>query len=519
MKVAIRADASTDIGSGHVTRCLTLAHALRARGAEALFICRSLAGHHADRIVAEGFRVALLPDSEGADLGRDAELTLAALSDADFVPDWLVVDHYSLAAEWERALRTLAGRIMVIDDLADRAHDCDVLLDQNLVADFRRRYDSLTGPRTMRLLGPEYALLQARYAELRDRAKIRTGKPRRILVYFGGGDVPGLTLRTTDAILELRLPETAVDVVIGQGHRDFAALEAYAERHENLRVHAFLPSLADLMLEADLAVGASGATSWERLCLRLPAVVVTLADNQRPIASELARLGLVDWVGDEANADTQTLKSAVSKSLGPNGTEWFNASLAAVVDGLGVERVADALLAREADTLGLRPATADDVDLYFRWANEPDVRRQSFNQTAISFEDHVRWFNRKVATEGCHLFVLCEDGEPLGQIRFDVADGTAEIGYSLDKSARGRGLAKRLVALGMARMADAGVRSFRAKVKHDNTPSVAAFIRCGFTEGEAAGYRVFHRELPVRYALDQAFEPTSTSIQERGSAR
>jgi UDP-2,4-diacetamido-2,4,6-trideoxy-beta-L-altropyranose hydrolase len=357
MKLAIRADASLAIGSGHVMRCLTLAEAFMARGGEVLFICRAHEGHLAETIATRGVRVVCLPapldgvslhgaygDWLGVDVATDARQTLAALDERDFRPDWMVVDHYGLGADWETALRRVARRIMVIDDLADRPHDCDLLLDQNWIAGFETRYDALTPAGSRRLLGPAYALLQRPYRELAARAVIRSGAPRRVLVYFGATDAAGLTAKTLDAFLSLGREDVTADIVIGTGNADKDAILALAEGRANVRTHLSLPSLAELMLAADLAVGASGTTSWERICLKLPALVVTLADNQRPIAAEIDRLGLARWLGDAAEINAATLASALRDSLGAAGTSWFDGRLASTVDGRGAERVVDALV-------------------------------------------------------------------------------------------------------------------------------------------------------------------------------
>ncbi len=503
MKAAIRADASSVIGTGHVMRCLTLAAVLRARGCEVLFLCRALEGHLAGRIESDGFAVEMIPAASGeVDDGHD---TLAALARAGFSPDWMVVDHYELGAGWERAVRTAAPRVMTIDDLADRSHDCDVLLDQNLVADYEHRYDGLTPGHTRRLLGPEFALLQPRYRELHEAAKPGAQAVRRILIYFGGADRAGLTELSLRAFLALDRADIAVDVVVGSSDPRRGAIEDLARERENISVHGMVPSLADLMARADLAVGASGTTSWERLCLGVPAIVVTLADNQRPIAAELDRLGCVRWLGDADRLDTGAMAAALAENVGPRGVRWFNSQAASRVDGLGAGRAVDALLSWEGKDIFLREATADDVDLYFAWANDPDVRRQSFSQAEILREQHVGWFDAKLSSGDCRMYVLCEGGKPLGQIRFDIADEVGHIGYSLDRAARGRGLAKVLIGLGLDRMAREGVRSFCAKVRHGNEPSAAVFLRCGFSERSADGYRIFHRTLAVGSNVELRF--------------
>lgn len=226
MHVVFRTDASLTIGTGHVTRCLTLAKALRESGAQTLFICREHEGHLCNHIEEQGFAVHRLPSPRkgfvpddvsahaawlGATWQEDADSTVAAITSLQMKPEWLIVDHYGIDQRWEERLRPLVNRIMVIDDLADRHHDCDILLDQNLVPDLEIRYDSLIPEGCTRLLGPDYALLQPIYAELHDRIPPREGPIRRTLISFGGADSDNLTGRALEAVISLK--RQYIDVV------------------------------------------------------------------------------------------------------------------------------------------------------------------------------------------------------------------------------------------------------------------------------------------------------------------
>jgi RimJ/RimL family protein N-acetyltransferase len=146
--------------------------------------------------------------------------------------------------------------------------------------------------------------------------------------------------------------------------------------------------------------------------------------------------------------------------------------------------------------LALRTATADDVDLYYRWAVDPDVRRQSFSSGDIPYDDHVAWFRRRLADPDSVLFVLVEGDTPVGQIRFTInRDRDAEIGYSVAREARGRGLARVLVEMGVAAMAGRGIKTIVARVKPENLASVAVFRRCGFEEDASGDPLVFRKRL------------------------
>ena len=275
--VVVRTDASLAIGTGHVMRCLTLASALREQGAAVLFVCREHDGHLCDLIETRGFSVSRLPsphlDTQGehrstsvvhlaSSWEEDARQTQVAIDMLGLKPDWLIVDHYNIDEQWEGALRTSVDRIMVIDDLADRVHDCDLLLDQNLVAQMSARYVNRVPPTCAVLLGLKYALLQPIYGELHDRVSLRRGSIRRILVFMGGVDRDNLTGLMLSACLSLDRSDIDIDVVIPIGSSCVEAIRERASSHANVHLHRDLPTLAPLMAQADLAIGAAGTTMF-----------------------------------------------------------------------------------------------------------------------------------------------------------------------------------------------------------------------------------------------------------------
>ena len=358
LQIVFRTDASLTIGTGHVMRCLTLANALAKKGADVSFICREHEGHLCDLIEERGFVVHCLPAPTdgfraevdpihaawlGASWEDDAEQTDTAIRAWGVKPDWLVVDHYALDRRWESALRPLVGSIFVIDDIADRVHDCDLLLDQNLVADMHTRYTGKVPADCSLLLGPEYALLQPIYAELHDRLPPREGPIRRVLIAFGGADRDNLTGRALGAFLSLNRTEISLDVVIPSSSPYASEIRDQAAGHANIHLHGSLPSLAPLMARADLAIGAAGTTSWERLCLGLPALVVTLAENQRPIADGLHRQGLVRWLGHKDEVTEQSLRRALTELIEEGIDEEWSLRCRSTVDGKGITSITNCL--------------------------------------------------------------------------------------------------------------------------------------------------------------------------------
>ena len=322
MRIAFRADASVQIGTGHVMRCLTLADELTRQGHECRFVCREHEGHLGDLITSKGYGFTLLPapsDDEveandrnsdnyarwlGVPWQEDARQTLDALT--PWKPDWLVVDHYALDAEWERALANVVGSIMVIDDLANRYHECALLLDQNL-GRVASDYDGLLPVDCQRLIGPGYALLRPEFANLREQSLNRRQQPalKRILISLGGVDRTNVTGQVLEALSQSALPaSTELDIILGAAAPYLDEIRQQAtDLPFKATVSVNVTDMAERMCLADLSIGAAGSTSWERCCLGLPAIVLVLADNQKRSAESMRKHGVavivdvVDQIG------------------------------------------------------------------------------------------------------------------------------------------------------------------------------------------------------------------------------
>lgn len=347
------------MGYGHVMRCLTLANALREHGLQSTFVCKQHAGNLCDLIEERGFSVIRLPVTEtvsselkrshafwlGSSLTEDTRLTRAAIEQAGVRPQWLIVDHYALDRQWETILRPAVDHLMAIDDLADRPHDCEVLLDQNFFLNLKQRYADKTPPECVMLLGPKYALLQPVYAELRAHAGPKS-TVRRVFMFFGGADTENLTSRAIGAFQKLERPDIQLDVVMTNGSASYEAIQKQVSGYSNIHLHGSLPSLGPVMAMADLAVGAGGATVWERLCLGLPSVVVSLAENQKPVCKDLASAGLIRYLGFQDQADEGLILSALSDIIDSQSISDWSRRCHAVCDGEGVRRVADFIVGR-----------------------------------------------------------------------------------------------------------------------------------------------------------------------------
>lgn len=353
MNVFFRVDSSEKMGSGHLMRCLTLADRLRENGCAVSFISRELTGNMCSYIEKKGYTVYRLPSPEsssvnvsgelahagwlGTDWETDAEQTIAVLKKE--VIDWLIVDHYALDLQWEAKMRPFVNKIMVIDDLADRKHDCDVLLDQNYNKN-GSRYNGLVPENCIQLLGPEYALLRPQFREARENFKGENNEVKRVLVFMGGADPTNETGKVLKAAKLLNRDNIAVDVVIGASNPFKNEIKTMAKQMPNTTCYFDVNNMAELMSSADIGIGASGTSTWERCCVGLPSIVMVLADNQKEIAEELEREGVVvnlGWHGDVTEID---IRDAVQNLLtDSNKRRGLGLKGKMMVDGDGVIRV------------------------------------------------------------------------------------------------------------------------------------------------------------------------------------
>jgi len=358
MNVIFRTDASFDIGTGHVMRCLTLAAALRRRGASCRFICRRLPGNLIQDIRLRGFEVIELPYVSslfrggekgpahavwlGTDWKTDAEETKSAICGA--VIDWLVVDHYALDARWEGVLGSCCNSLFVIDDLADRPHYCDMLLDHTLGRD-QADYLPLVPSGCHLLCGSQYALLRPEFSSLRSYSLNRRARPvfRELLINMGGVDRDNMTGQILNMLRSCQLPtDCRVTVVMGTTAPWLQkVLEQVQQVPWPTRVLVGVSDMPQLMADSDLAIGAAGVTSWERCCLGLPTIMLILAQNQIKIARELKKTGGVRLIEPSEKTEVRLVEEVSQLIRNPKQLSFMTERAAKVLDGAGLHRVCE----------------------------------------------------------------------------------------------------------------------------------------------------------------------------------
>jgi UDP-2,4-diacetamido-2,4,6-trideoxy-beta-L-altropyranose hydrolase len=338
MDFIFRADASYRRGSGHVMRCLTLAEALKEKNIQSGFICRVEEGHLIRQITDAGFGVLSLPD-----FVRHWEEELpycAAYLQSSDRPS-LVVDHYDLDARWEKSLQPLVNQMIVIDDLANRPHVADILIDQNPVSP-QKNYQNLVSHACEILQGPAYALLRPQFKQSRmaSLARRRLDRPKKILISMGGADLGGITEKMLQALHHCSLPDSCeIMVVLGSQAQSVDRVKLLAAGLRcSVRVLQDVQAMAALMAEADLAIGAAGVTALERCCMGLPSLLITMADNQIPGGIALDEIGAASLLGSVGDIE-KNLPDALHQLLQPERLRKMSQKAFDLVDGEGISRV------------------------------------------------------------------------------------------------------------------------------------------------------------------------------------
>lgn len=491
MKIAIRVDASRAIGTGHVRRMLALAAALRNCGGEVTFIARDLGLDVPAMTRDAGFDCATLPAPDGTDFtgnvphgawaqvdpAVDAEQTLAAL---DPQTDWVVVDHYAFDAAWHGAIRSGADcRIAVIDDLADRALDADIVVDHNFAPDHGAKYAGRLNAGAKLLGGPRFALLGKAYANA---ARYEPGdEVQSVGIFLGGVDQANISLAVLEGVT-LAGFDGPVEIVSTSANPHLPALREAAAVRPRTTLITDLPNLATFFARRGVQIGAGGGATWERCCVGAPTLLLVVADNQLAVAPALREAGVVATPDPLQALDPGSIATAL-KPLLADASLRRNLSERSreLVDGRGATRVALRMLAR---SLRVVPASIGHAREMFRWRDHPATRAVSRNAAPIVWADHIDWLQRTLADPSRTLMAGMVGDLPVGVIRFDRLDArSAEVSLYLDPALHGLGLGQAMLLAG-ERAAAAGI-DVHAEVLEGNDGSAALFDSTGYRRIDA----------------------------------
>lgn len=492
MQVVFRADASVHIGSGHIIRCLCLADALAQHGAQIRFVVRHITDYLKKLIVDRGFQLSMLKEQSAASdelfhstwLGvsqqDDAEKTLQILQDYHQTIEWLIVDHYALDQRWERILRPAVDKIMVIDDLADRIHDCDLLLDQNQYLDLANRYHNKVPVKTQLLLGARYALLRDEFRIARHKKQlVFTVKVKKIMVFFGGMDKDNYTGKLLRSLDHSNFSlQYQLIVVVGAQHPDLLYIQGVCKQY-HYECHINSTEMATLMLKADMAIGAGGSASWERCALGLPSLAIAVATNQQLLTKHAALQSLIDSPIIDWNNVVSIRQAVMGMIDNPLARQRIAQTSWQTVDGRGVQRV---LRAMGIYSVQVRKAELSDSHSLWMWRNHDSIRLVSRHTEIIPLESHQQWFEQTLLSTDRIILIAELASEPVGVIRFDFSGISAEISIYCVPDAKGSGNALEMLqqAEHYLQYNHIQIKLINAVVLAENQSSHHLFINAGY---------------------------------------
>ena len=470
----IRTDAGTEIGHGHVMRCLALAQAWQDRGGSCVFAVAGEIGALKEWLSLENCsitRIAAVPGNN-----EDLKQLLTAAQRVN--PRWVVVDGYHFSAEYHRSLRETGHKVLVIDDDGSAEHFADIVLDQNAGAE-ETSYAQCK-EHTKRLLGPRFALLRREFRAWHRWHREIPGVARKVLVTMGGSDPRNITKRVVEALAALGDRQLEIRVVAGASYNKLDTLKSWvAGQDDRFTVVADPKNMPELMQWADLAVSAAGSTCWEMCLAGLPAVIMDIAENQGAIARELSGRGIALHVpSSQATAET-IVASVESLLLDPERRAAMSSRARQLVDGYGAIRVVAAMRAHGCT---LRRASQSDCRILWQWANDPHVRQASFSSDSIPWEAHCRWFSQKVSEPNCLFLMFESEGTPVATIRTqNTPSSDVEMSITMSAEYRGQGLAPMLLERAVeAVFAATKADNVHAFIKPENRASLRAFENAGF---------------------------------------
>lgn len=331
MKIIIRTDSSYKIGTGHVVRTVTLAEKLQERGAKLEFICLDEPGNMIGYIEKKSFKVHTISNK------NDSISVIKNIK-----PDLSIVDSYNISLEDENKMREFSGKLMAIDDLA-RSHNADIILDQNLVDNYEKRYDKKVPDTCIKLFGPAYAILRDEFTLHK---KILGKKPyeiNKIMVFFGGTDPDNVTMKIIQC-LDSKYSDIEINVVVGSSNPNKDTIKNFCSKRKNFKFHCQIDYMAELMKESDLIIGAGGTTTWERMCIGTPAIVISIADNQEEICAKAAEDNLIFYLGKHTEfSESKFIQTFDSLLRGSNQLLEMAQKGQKIVDGLGAKRITDVI--------------------------------------------------------------------------------------------------------------------------------------------------------------------------------
>ncbi|MCK5163226.1 MAG: UDP-2,4-diacetamido-2,4,6-trideoxy-beta-L-altropyranose hydrolase [Desulfobacula sp.] len=481
----IRSDATKQMGTGHIMRCIALAQAWKKRSELVTFISHCPNHKISKRIESEGFN--LIKIDKIWPHSQDLKKTLKVLNNlsnrrvgkAFNSHNWVIIDGYHFTPDYQKNIMEAGFKLLVIDDNNHLDHyNANILLNQNIGSS---HYPYSCNQNTKELLGTKYAMLRSEFLMSKHIKKVSPAKAKNILVTMGGADPDNTTLKIVQAINQINDSDLKFNIIVGPDNPNIECLKDASQNqlsNINLIDNADMP---EMMAWADLCVTAGGSSCWELCFMEVPFIIIIIAANQIELTSRLEKAGVAINLGkQETLSQDDITQNIVSLSCDIKKRKKLKKVGIKIVDGKGTKRIIRQMLAGK---FIIRNAGIKDAKLLYEQANDKKVRLSSFNSDPILWEEHLQWLRQKLKDENSWIFIAENHmGDPIGQIRFDRKDDLFEISYSLDKKFRGLGLGKTLLKIGLKTIQTKIHEPvmMQGSIKNDNISSKISFENCGF---------------------------------------
>ena len=474
-----RVDANTEIGYGHLMRCIAMAQELRLLKIEVSFLVSKPSENIKKRLKDEG--LACIPVKAVSGSIEDAgEIVKYANS---VKASWIGVDGYQFNEKYQKFLKNKKFSLFFIDDYGHCGHYfADIVLNQNISA--VENYYKSRADYTELLLGTDYVLLRREFRNYVNFKRKISGRAKKILITIGGSDPHNITLKALEGVRKTGLKNLEVKIVAGGANPNLEGIEDFAKKYRSVlkaEVLKDIKNISELMAWADIAVSGGGSTCWELAFLGLPMLVTAWADNQKPIAAALGKKRIAVNLGWHEKITAEDiakelkkliLSSELRKKMSENGQK--------TIDGMSARRVLDSILIK---SMLIRNVNRNDCKLLWKWVNDPAVRKASYKSDFISLKEHTEWFRKHLKDHDSYHFIVSDiNNTPLGQIRFDLKNNEAEVDISVAPEKRGMGYASLIIRKGLMELRGKSVnlKTVVAFIKIENTNSLRSFERAAF---------------------------------------
>lgn len=481
-RLLFRADGNSQIGLGHVVRCLALAELL-AQDFDLTFAIRKPSENLSAQLLQVCQHLVNLPET---DYLIEAENLTNELTGQEI----LVLDGYQFPTKYQKILKQKGNILVCLDDLHDREFVADYIIN---IAGGIKAVQYKMAPYSQLFSGPEYALLRKPFRDAQKRPAHPQPDQNQMLVCFGGADPENFTMRYVQELQKTN-PELPLAVVIGSAYLHKAALQEFISNNPIVTLHHNLTAeeMAALMESCALGLTSASSVSYEYCAVNGMLFLEKTAANQEDLYQYLLaeNLALPVSVLEET---LQKNSSELAFEFRQKQKQVFNGeaenNLRKLFQGAALQA-----------SLQFRQATMEDAELLFAWANDPVVRQFSFSSDPIPWETHVNWLQNKLTQTTALLLIAEAENKPAAFLRFDLNGQEALISYQIGAAFRGKKLGHRVLQLGMQELKKylPEVEKAIGFVQPQNIASVRAFEKAAFQNlGLDAEKNAFKFQFPL----------------------